>query len=134
MTKSSKTKSSKTKSSKTKSSKTKSSKVESPTTWPFILYCMCCCCLPLLLCCIFVIVILINGGNVENTINEEIPHARLVEGSDADELCIKYDWKFYTGIVLFILQLVFCFYFAHVAADYVRQDDYPSGLWKIIPG
>ena len=36
---------------------TKSSKVETPTTWPFILYCMCCCCLPILVCCIFIIMI-----------------------------------------------------------------------------
>ena len=116
---------------------TKSSKVESPTTWPFILYCMCCCCLPILVCCIFVIVILIKGGDLHKlkTMGNEFTRSTgLVEGSDADELCIKYDWKFYTGIVLFILQLVCCFYFAHVAADYVRQDGYPTGLWKFIPG
>lgn len=79
------------------------SKTQSPTTWPFILYICCCCCLPLICCCIFVIGILISDGGKYNS-------SKLVEGSDADELCIKYDWKFYIGIVVCILQLIWCLY------------------------
>ena len=49
---------------------TKSSKVESPTTWPFILYCICCCCLPFLCVLIFIIFIFVSDNKIEGSKKE----------------------------------------------------------------
>ena len=119
---------------------TKSSKVESPTTWPFILYCMCCCCLPILVCCIFVIVILIKGGDLHKlkTMGNEFTRSTgLVEGSNADEETSLKNWQFYTMIGVLVILCICCMFFASRAGDCIRNYELSPGqsvpfMWKIL--